>query len=128
MGCLSSASRAISTPGHGGRRSRSPAVIGEPQAPPSGAALGRGRSHGGQENSNTDPVNSNTGRNSSHASRNSILGREGSHGGQDSHAESGGTPVTHSRRATAVAWSVVAVLSLAGAVLTVLASGPLVTS
>jgi signal transduction histidine kinase len=36
--------------------------------------------------------------------------------------------VTHFRRATAVAWFAVAVLALAGAVLTVLASGPLVTS
>jgi len=36
--------------------------------------------------------------------------------------------VTHSRRATAVAWFAVTVLALAGAALTVLASGPLVTS
>ena len=36
--------------------------------------------------------------------------------------------MTHSRRATAVAWFAVAVLSLAGAVLTVLASGPLTSS
>jgi signal transduction histidine kinase len=36
--------------------------------------------------------------------------------------------VTHSRRATAVAWFAVTVLALAGAVLTVLASGPLRTS
>jgi len=40
----------------------------------------------------------------------------------------GGAPVTHSRRATAVAWFAVTVLALAGAALTVLASGPLVTS
>ena len=36
--------------------------------------------------------------------------------------------MTHSRRATAVAWFAVTVLALAGAVLTVLASGPLRTS
>ena len=36
--------------------------------------------------------------------------------------------MTHSRRATAVAWFAVTVLALAGAALTVLASGPLVTS
>jgi signal transduction histidine kinase len=39
-----------------------------------------------------------------------------------------GAPVTHSRRATAVAWFAVVVVALAGAVLTVLASGPLGTT
>ena len=36
--------------------------------------------------------------------------------------------MTHSRRATAVAWCAVALVALAGAVLTVLASDPLVTT
>ena len=51
-----------------------------------------------------------------------------SHGDRETGAGSGGAPVTHSRRATAIAWCAVAVLALAGAVLTVLASGDLVTS
>ncbi len=74
---------------------------GEPQALPNGAAPGRGRSHDG---------------------------RDSSHGGRETGAGSAGAPVIHSRRATAVAWFAVAILSLAGAVLTVLASGPLTTS
>jgi signal transduction histidine kinase len=76
-------------------------VGGEPQAPAADAALGRGRSHGDQESK---------------------------HGDRDIGAGSGGAPVTHSRRATAVAWFAVAIVALAGAVLTVLASGPLLTS
>ncbi len=76
-------------------------MAGEPQAPPADAALGRGRSHGDQESNDGD---------------------------REIGAGSGGAPVTHSRRATAVAWFAVAVLALAGAVLTVLASGPLLTS
>ena len=75
-------------------------MIGEPQALPNGTAPGRGHSHGDQE----------------------------SRRGQEVGAGSGGAPVTHSRRATAVAWFAVTVLALAGAVLTVLASGPLRTS
>jgi signal transduction histidine kinase len=55
-------------------------------------------------------------------------GQGRSHGDREIGAGSGGAPVTHSRRATAVVWFAVAVLSLAGAVLTVLASGPLTTS
>jgi signal transduction histidine kinase len=51
-----------------------------------------------------------------------------SHGDRETGAGSGGAPVTHSRRATAIAWCAVAVLALAGVVLTVLASGDLVTS
>ena len=51
-----------------------------------------------------------------------------SHGDRETGAGADGTPVTHSRRATAIAWCAVAVLALAGAVLTVLASGPLTTS
>jgi signal transduction histidine kinase len=43
-------------------------------------------------------------------------------------ALSADTPVIHSRRATAVAWFAAVVVALAGAVLTVLASGPLGTS
>ncbi|HXZ74817.1 MAG TPA: histidine kinase, partial [Streptosporangiaceae bacterium] len=65
----------------------------EPQAPPIGAAPGRGRSRGDRE-----------------------IG-----------AGSGGAPVTRSGRATAVAWFAVAVLSLAGMVLTALAWGDLLT-
>jgi signal transduction histidine kinase len=76
-------------------------VIGEPRALPNSTAPGRGHSHDG---------------------------RDSSHGGRETGAGSAGTPVTHSRRATAVAWFAVAILSLAGAVLTVLASGPLTTS
>jgi hypothetical protein len=75
-------------------------VIGEPEAPSRGASLGRGRSHGGQENS---------------------------HAGRESSAGSGGGPAARSRRATAAVWFVVAVLSLAAAVLTVLAWGDLKT-
>ena len=74
---------------------------GEPQAPAAGAALGRGHGHGDQESK---------------------------HGDRDIGAGPGGAPVTHSRRATAVAWFAVAIVALAGAVLTVLASGPLLTS
>ncbi len=51
-----------------------------------------------------------------------------SHGDRETGAGSGGAPVTHSRRATAIAWFAVAVVALAGAVLTLLASGPLTTS
>ena len=80
---------------------------GEPQAPPVGAALRRGRRHGDRERARGD--------------------RESRHGDQQAGAGSGGPPVTRSRRATAVAWLAVAVLSMAGAVLTVLASGPLTT-
>jgi signal transduction histidine kinase len=69
-------------------------VAAEPQARFSGAALGRGRSHGGRE----------------------------------SGPGSGGAPVARSRRATAAVWFAVAVLSVAGAVLTVLASGDLATA
>jgi signal transduction histidine kinase len=76
-------------------------VGGEPQAPAADAALRRGRSHGDQESK---------------------------HGDRDTGAGPGGAPVTHSRRATAVAWFAVAIVALAGAVLTVLASGPLLTS
>jgi signal transduction histidine kinase len=83
-------------------------VIGEPQAPPSGATLGRGQSHHGQESS--------------------PHGQGSSRGGREIAAGSGGAPVTHSRRATAVAWCAVALVALAGAVLTVLASGSLGTS
>jgi hypothetical protein len=75
-------------------------VAGEPQGP-ADAALGRGRSHGDQESK---------------------------HGDRETGAGSGGAPVTHSRRATAVAWSSVAVLSLAVVVLTVMAWGHLVPS
>jgi signal transduction histidine kinase len=75
-------------------------VAGEPQGP-AGAALGRGRSHGDQESK---------------------------HGDRETGAGSGDAPVTHSRRATAVAWSSVAVLSLAVVVLTVMAWGHLVPS
>jgi signal transduction histidine kinase len=74
-------------------------VAGEPQATVD-AALGRGRSHGDQEST---------------------------HGDREIGAGSGGAPVTRSRPATAVAWSSVTVLSLAGAVLTVMAWGDLVT-
>jgi signal transduction histidine kinase len=76
-------------------------VIGEPQAPPADAARGQGRSHGDQESKHSD---------------------------REIGAGSGGAPLTHWRRATAVAWFAVAALALAAAVLTVLASGPLVTS
>ena len=55
-------------------------------------------------------------------------GRMRSHGDRETGAGSGGAPVTHSRRATAIAWFAVAVVALAGAVLTLLASGPLTTS
>ncbi len=58
----------------------------------------------------------------------SALGRGPSHGDRDIGAGSSSASLTHSRRTTAVAWFSVAVLSLAGAVLTVLASGDLVTS
>jgi signal transduction histidine kinase len=75
-------------------------VAGEPQAT-AGASLERGRSHGDQESK---------------------------HGDREIGAGSGGASVTHSWRATAVAWSSVAVLSLAGAVLTVVAWGDLNTS
>ena len=75
----------------------------EPQAPPTDAALGQGRSH-------------------------AALGRVRSDGDREIGAGPGGALVTHSRRATAVAWFAVAVLALAGGVLTVLASGPLLTS
>jgi hypothetical protein len=75
-------------------------VAGEPQAT-ADAALERGRSHGDQESK---------------------------HGDREIGAGSGGAPVTRSRRATAVAWSSVAVLSLAGVVLTVMAWGHLATS
>src|SRR5690242_6524844 len=51
-----------------------------------------------------------------------------SHGDRETGAGSGGAPVTHSRPATAIAWCAVAVLALDGAVLTVLASGDMVTS
>jgi len=78
-------------------------VATEPQAPPADAALGQGRSH-------------------------VALGRVRSDGDRAIGAGSGGAPATHSRRATAIAWFAVAVLALAGAVLTVLASGPLLTS
>jgi signal transduction histidine kinase len=76
-------------------------VATEPQPPPADAALGQGRSHGS---------------------------RGSSHDGREIGAGPGGAPVTHLRRATAVAWFAVAVVALAGAVLTVLASGPLLTS
>ena len=46
-------------------------------------------------------------------------------GGRETGAGSGGAPVTRSRRATAIAWLSVTVLSLAGAALTVLAWGDL---
>ena len=75
-------------------------MIAEPEAPSSGANPGRGRSHGGQENSNA---------------------------GRESNAGSGGVPVARSRGATAAMWFVVVLLSLAGAVLTVLAWGDLKT-
>jgi signal transduction histidine kinase len=80
-------------------------VISEPEAPSSGANLGRGRSHG-QENSNA--------------------GWE-SDAGRESDAGSGGVPVGRSRRATAAVWFVVVLLSLAAAVLTILAWGDLKT-
>jgi signal transduction histidine kinase len=51
-----------------------------------------------------------------------------SHGDRETGAGSGGAPVTHARRATAIAWFAVAVVALAGAVLTLLASGPLTIS
>ena len=73
-------------------------MIGEPEAPSSGANLGRGRSHGGQENSNA---------------------------GRESNAGSGGVPVARSRRATAAVWFVVVLLSPAAVALTVLAWGDL---
>jgi signal transduction histidine kinase len=81
-------------------------VIGEPEAPSSGANLGRGRSNAG---------------------RGSNAGRDSSHADQGSNAGSGGVPVARSRRATAAVWFVVVVLSLAAAVLTVLAWGDLKT-
>ena len=87
-------------------------MIGEQQAPPSGATLRRGRSHGSRENS--------------HAGRDSNADRDRSTD-RDSNAGPGGTPVTRSRRATAVAWFAVAALALAGAVLTILAWGELKT-
>src|SRR5215831_9056022 len=82
-------------------RNLGPVVATEPQAPPAGAARGPGHSHGDQESR---------------------------HGDRKIGAGSGGAPVTHSRRATAVAWFAVAVLALAAAALTVLAAGPLNTS
>jgi signal transduction histidine kinase len=82
--------------------------MGEPQAPPADIALGRGRRHDDRERSHGGP--------------------EREHGGRENGAGSGGAPVTHSRRATAVAWCAVALVALAGAVLTVLASDPLVTT
>ena len=82
-------------------------MIVEPEAPSSGANPGRGRSPGGQENSNA--------------------GQENSNAGQESNAGSGGVPMTRSRRATAAVWFVVVLLSLAAAVLTVLAWGDLKT-
>jgi signal transduction histidine kinase len=80
----------------------------EPQAPPADIALGRGRRHDDRERSHGGP--------------------ERELGDRETGAGSGGAPVTHSRRATAVAWFVVVVVALAGAVLTVLASGSLGTS
>jgi signal transduction histidine kinase len=68
-------------------------VAAEAQAPPSGSAAGRERSHVGRETS----------------------------------AGSGGVPVARSRRATAAVWFAVVLLSLAAAVLTVLAWGDLRT-
>jgi signal transduction histidine kinase len=83
-------------------------VAAEPQAPPADASEGRGPRHGDRESSH---------------------GRGGSsRGGRETGTGSDGAPVTHSPRATAAAWFAVAVLSLAGAVLTVLASGALATS
>src|SRR5215468_3020623 len=100
-GCSSWASLATCTPKPGEAKPRSCVVGGELQAPAAGAVLGRGRRRGDQ------------------ASK---------HGDRDIGAGPGGAPVTHSRRATAVAWFAVAMVALAGAVLTVLASGPLLTS
>src|SRR5215468_6489931 len=48
-GCSSWASLATCTPKPGEAKPRSRVVGGEPQAPAAGAALGRGRSHGGRE-------------------------------------------------------------------------------
>jgi signal transduction histidine kinase len=82
--------------------------MGEPQAPPADIALGRGRRHDDRERSHGGP--------------------EREHGGRENGAGSGGAPVTHSRRATAVAWCAVTLVALAGAVLTVLTSDPLPTT
>ena len=97
-------------------------MIGEPQAPPSGATLGRGRSHGGQETSQHGREGS------QHGQEGGRHGQGSSRGSRENGAGSRGAPVAHSRRATALAWLAVAVLALAAAVLTVLASGPLTTS
>ncbi|HEY7147699.1 MAG TPA: hypothetical protein VH637_25925, partial [Streptosporangiaceae bacterium] len=96
--------------------------MGEPQAPPAGAALRRGRRRDDRERGRSD-------QDSRHGNReNRRSNRENRRSDQQAGAGSGGPPVTRPRRATAVVWLAVAVLALAGAVLTVLASGPLTTS